>query len=707
MIQRDGSQFATRHVMDAAYRLSQIFRPGYTTGDAHSQVYTYDPGSRIKTIRDGNGSVMTHVFDGNNRLQSRQVTPGSGVSTLAVAELFERDDIGRLDKITTLQAGGVLMGSVEFPRDSLGRVLHEEFKYFGVDPTESTLIASGYDIAGSDLGDPHFRRSLTYSNQLELGFTPDAVVRPEAFEILGGPAGITPGTLATYRFSGSQVNQRTTSYLGSANTQTTDFGFDDYRRLISIDDKLNGGQPFSRFDFDWDAAGDLLKEQYTTVGGRLGDRFKYDPFHRLEAAKLGVGSMAGDFGSVQVSAKEISYALDPGNSRSSVTQKLEGQSPTTTPYEVESNSPRYAQVGGATLQYDGEGNMIFDGQHYLVYDFKNRLSEVYVGYAAASSGQRTPLASSTSIAKLREARAQVLRKLNGRVQTALRDPKRAREEGWLNGESAAEAGEDPIGVDLIAAYGYDPMNRRILRMVTTGVYKNHRYAYDGWNEVEELGLVYEGGVWKAKAQKAFVWGARPDELVAYHRLQGATWTPYYAATARHGSIVRLMRQDGTKVEKVEYDPYGAAFVFPTGVTIPWTKSSVENPYLYAAKRLDEETGFLYSRNRYVHTGYGRFLTIDPLGAWADPSSVGNGYVFAGNAPSVLSDPTGLMSGATCGGYTGPGDALSPPGYGPAMAGAWGARGGCGGPGMVVDDDLLDGAPGFEDPPSRSGTARPQ
>jgi RHS repeat-associated protein len=142
-------------------------------------------------------------------------------------------------------------------------------------------------------------------------------------------------------------------------------------------------------------------------------------------------------------------------------------------------------------------------------------------------------------------------------------------------------------------------------------------------------------------------------------------------------------------------------VYVGSSTIPQATSSVGNPYLYAGKWLDHETGFLYVRNRYVHTTYGRFLTNDPLGSWADPYSLGNGYVPAGNAPTVLSDPYGLLS-VYGPGYTGggPADAAPPPGFAGAMAGARaGGGGGCLHDGMVVDDAFLAPAWQMGDPPS--------
>jgi RHS repeat-associated protein len=139
---------------------------------------------------------------------------------------------------------------------------------------------------------------------------------------------------------------------------------------------------------------------------------------------------------------------------------------------------------------------------------------------------------------------------------------------------------------------------------------------------------------------------RIDELLTYQRKEtDNSWTGFYATQGRHDSVVALRQADagGTLVERVEYDPYGKASVFVGASTTPQAASSVGNPYLYAGRRMDEETGYLYLRNRYLHTGWGRFLTNDPIGNWGDGSNLGNGLAHAGNSPIVLSDPSGLYS----------------------------------------------------------------
>jgi RHS repeat-associated protein len=119
-----------------------------------------------------------------------------------------------------------------------------------------------------------------------------------------------------------------------------------------------------------------------------------------------------------------------------------------------------------------------------------------------------------------------------------------------------------------------------------------------------------------------------------------------------GSVTWLHRADGSEVEAVEYDPYGKRMVFPAAGGSQ-ARSTVGLDVSYTGHRIDHETGLIYARNRYLHTGWGRFVTVDPLGAWADGANLGNGYGYVGNAPIVASDPLGLLrmfrDGAASGG----------------------------------------------------------
>ena len=66
-------------------------------------------------------------------------------------------------------------------------------------------------------------------------------------------------------------------------------------------------------------------------------------------------------------------------------------------------------------------------------------------------------------------------------------------------------------------------------------------------------------------------------------------------------------------------------------------SDVENPYTFTGRRLDVESDLMQYRNRYYHTGLGRFISRDPAGA----PTTGSLYVYAADRPGFFGDATGL------------------------------------------------------------------
>ncbi len=66
-------------------------------------------------------------------------------------------------------------------------------------------------------------------------------------------------------------------------------------------------------------------------------------------------------------------------------------------------------------------------------------------------------------------------------------------------------------------------------------------------------------------------------------------------------------------------------------------SAAGNAHGFHGRPVDEETGLLYFRNRYVDPEMGRFVSSDPMGYVDGPS----GYQFAGSSPEGFRDPLGL------------------------------------------------------------------
>src|SRR6056297_2682023 len=66
-------------------------------------------------------------------------------------------------------------------------------------------------------------------------------------------------------------------------------------------------------------------------------------------------------------------------------------------------------------------------------------------------------------------------------------------------------------------------------------------------------------------------------------------------------------------------------------------SGYGNPYMYTARRFDDESGLYYYRNRHYSPGIKRFVQPDPIG-YADGMNI---YAYCGNSPVNYVDPLGL------------------------------------------------------------------
>lgn len=93
----------------------------------------------------------------------------------------------------------------------------------------------------------------------------------------------------------------------------------------------------------------------------------------------------------------------------------------------------------------------------------------------------------------------------------------------------------------------------------------------------------------------------------------------------HGDTTALLRSN-SQVGTYDYDEYGK---------LTDSTGTVDNPYQYTGEYLDEETGFIYLRNRYYAPSIGRFISEDPA------KDGDNWYVYCGNNPVNFVDISGL------------------------------------------------------------------
>ncbi|MGE4286975.1 MAG: RHS repeat-associated core domain-containing protein, partial [Phycisphaerae bacterium] len=111
---------------------------------------------------------------------------------------------------------------------------------------------------------------------------------------------------------------------------------------------------------------------------------------------------------------------------------------------------------------------------------------------------------------------------------------------------------------------------------------------------------------------------------------------YFYHTDALGSVIAMTSVNGVVEEKYRYSPFGRTTIYDrSGSEI--ARSAIGNPYMFTARRLDEESGLYYYRARMYKPEIGRFLQTDPLG-YIDTI---NPYAYCANNPLNRIDPWGL------------------------------------------------------------------
>ena len=101
-----------------------------------------------------------------------------------------------------------------------------------------------------------------------------------------------------------------------------------------------------------------------------------------------------------------------------------------------------------------------------------------------------------------------------------------------------------------------------------------------------------------------------------------------------GSVANVVDSTGTVKNSYRYDPFGNS----TSKT-----EAVSNPWQFASGYLDANTGLYKFGERYYDPALGRWTQKDPVGGSLGNVNSTNPYVYAGNVPNMLVDPTGRDS----------------------------------------------------------------
>ena len=402
----------------------------------------------------------------------------------------------------------------------------------------------------------------------------------------------------TYGYVGSTGR---VSSVTSPNGQTTSYAYlpvNQDLRLQEIHHKKPGGLTLNKFNYTYDVVGNILTwAQQTDTNPAQTYTYEYDRADPLTAATL-----------VAATPKRYRYAYDPAGNRT--VEQIDDAATLST----HDNMNRLTtQVPGGGLVFRGtvsEPATVSVGGQPATVSGSNQFS----GTAQVPSG--TSQVTVQAVDPSGNVRTNVYELTQtGATKSFTYDPN-----GNLTGDGTKTYEWDAEnrltavkqGGNTVASFSYDGIGRRATKAsggVTT------TYVYAGRNLVEERP--------SAGATKRKVYGPRTDESIA----QVASGAVTYNVADHLGSIVRTSDTAGNPTLTREYDPWGNAI-----------QGSATSGSAFTGRDWDAETALYYYRAEYYDPTLGRFLSEDPLG----PAVIQGLYLYVGNKPVILRDPTGLI-----------------------------------------------------------------
>lgn len=187
-------------------------------------------------------------------------------------------------------------------------------------------------------------------------------------------------------------------------------------------------------------------------------------------------------------------------------------------------------------------------------------------------------------------------------------------------------------------YTYDAFNRRLSKKTYSRkdekwvLSEQCSYLYQGQNEVGSCDA--EGHIVELRIL-GIGKGAEIGASVAFE-IQDQTYVPIHD---HNGNVTHLVDvTSGKTVESYKFSAFGEEKIYNENGHIIF-ESSVKNPWRYASKRIDPETGFLNFGRRYYDPVTMRWISPDPIGHEGGP----NLYAYVLNSPLNHIDLYGLLT----------------------------------------------------------------
>ncbi|NGX34907.1 MAG: putative deoxyribonuclease RhsA [Candidatus Anoxychlamydiales bacterium] len=187
--------------------------------------------------------------------------------------------------------------------------------------------------------------------------------------------------------------------------------------------------------------------------------------------------------------------------------------------------------------------------------------------------------------------------------------------------------------EISIKFEYDPFNRRISKISKcNSFFKFDEYRYFLYDDQNEIGSFDEYFNQKELRILSNTNNAEIKSAISFE-IDGYIYAPIYDIA---GNVVSLI-YNGSLYEHYRYSAFGERKVF-SKYKYEIDKSSINNPWQFSSKRIDEETSLIYYGRRYYDPKIGRWITPDPEG-FLDGLNL---YSFVLNNPLVNIDLYGLM-----------------------------------------------------------------
>ncbi|MFJ2137072.1 DUF6531 domain-containing protein [Streptomyces sp. NPDC087228] len=578
----------------------------------YTTTYGYDPAGNPTKVTDPLGGVTTTAYDAVGKVVERKDADGRTTS-------YGYDDLDQLAKVTA--PGGAVTA---YGHDKLGNLTERT-------DANGHVTAYGYDAVHrlTSLTDP-LERKTTYAYDAEGNVTGKTTPR--------GTTGYTYDPLGLL-----------TKIDYSDATSDATFGYDDAGQLTArANSKISE-------DFVYDAVGNLTKTR--------GFAYTYDAAGQMLTRKYSDGNTIthtydadGRTATMAADGKTTTYTWDPaGNLLTSALPNTETENRTydragrvtavtaTKAGATVTKTALTLSAAGLPSRMDVTRANVGTGGYDLTYDAAGRLTsgcapQPWVtgcadgrttSYTYDKVGNRlTSTLGTASTSYAYDAADQLTSTTTGTTTTAYAHD--------------AEGNRTKAGADT---YTYDLAGQ--ISAATVGD-SSYTYDYDaGGNQVATLkdGAVTNRTQWDPNAPLPILateydsaWAVkqsyRYDPLGQPTATKTGAGALFYYHHDTQGSPVDVADSTGTLYQRWAYDSFG------TRVLNTVTSGAPASTPSYTGARYETSTGNLDLHARQYDTATGRFTRPDPAARDLSTPYV-SAYAYADNAPSVLTDPSGL------------------------------------------------------------------